>query len=60
VLLTVTLVNWAVMTHNVVQVNRFTGETALLGLDVLGKPLLYVIFVLLLFGDDAPPETPAS
>jgi hypothetical protein len=59
VLLTVTLVNWAVMTHNVVQVNRFTGETALLGLDVLGKPLLYVIFVLLLFGDDAPPEAPA-
>lgn len=59
VLLTVTLVNWAVMTHDVVQVNRFTGETALLGLDVLGKPLLYVIFVLLLFGDDAPPEAPA-
>lgn len=60
VLITVTLVNWAVMTHNVVQVNRFTGETALLGLDVLGRPLLYVVFVLLLFGHNPPASNPVS
>jgi hypothetical protein len=44
VLLTVTLVNWALATHNLDFIGQFSGDTALLGLNAFGKPLLYLLF----------------
>lgn len=48
VLLTVTLVNWALTSHSLLDVGQFTGDAALNGLDRFGRPLLYVIFVMTL------------
>jgi hypothetical protein len=48
VLLTVTLINWALATHNLDITGRYTGDAALLGLGALGKPLLYLFFPLVL------------
>ena len=48
VLLTVTLVNWAVTTHNLEVIDQFTGATALNGLERFGRPLLYAIFAITL------------
>jgi hypothetical protein len=47
-LLTVTLVNWALTSHSLLDVGQFTGDAALNGLDRFGRPLLYVIFCLTL------------
>lgn len=67
-LITVTLVNWAVHSHDIEQLNRFTGEAALFGFFLLGRPYLF----LLLFGlatdiiqlepsaSDAEPEMPVD
>ncbi|HEV2126903.1 MAG TPA: hypothetical protein VGW38_29485, partial [Chloroflexota bacterium] len=67
VLLTVTLVNWAVTTHNLGEVERFTGEGALVGLARFGRPLLYGVFALTLAlpahqeeGTEEPYVTPAG
>ena len=48
VLLTVTLVNWARTTHNLDFIDQFSGATALLGLNAFGKPLLYLLFPIVL------------
>jgi hypothetical protein len=48
-LLTVTLVNWAVAAHDLVSVNRYTGDAALTGFFVLGVPYLYVLIPVTLF-----------
>lgn len=46
ILITVTLVNWSVHSHDLEQLNRFTGDAALFGFILLGRPYLF----LLLFG----------
>jgi hypothetical protein len=48
VLMTVTVVNWAVASHDLEAVGRLTGDVGLVGLEAFGKPLLYTIFVLTL------------
>jgi hypothetical protein len=50
VLLTVTVINWAVASHDLGAVSQLTGELGLVGLDAFGKPLLYTIFVVTLVG----------
>ena len=50
VLLTVTVINWAVASHDLESVGRLTGDIGLVGLDAFGKPMLYTIFVITLAG----------
>lgn len=54
VLLTATVLNWAVTIHDLDTVEKFTGGTALVGFDRFGKPLLYAAFALALFGSARP------
>jgi Flp pilus assembly pilin Flp len=44
VLVTVALINWVLTAHDLKELDRFTGQTALSGLNLFGKPLLYAIF----------------
>lgn len=44
VLFSVAVINWAVTIHDLSEVASFTGESALGGFELLGKPLLYAIF----------------
>jgi len=46
VILTVTVINWALSTHDLTSLNQLTGNTALVGLDRFGRPLLYAVFIL--------------
>ena len=48
ILLTATVVNWAVTIHDLDTVEKFTGEAALVGFDRFGKPLLYAAFAIAL------------
>jgi hypothetical protein len=48
VLLTVTAVNWAVTTHDLSTLARFTGDGAAAGFEGFGKPLLFAGFALAL------------
>jgi hypothetical protein len=48
VLMTVTAVNWAVTTHDLSTLARFTGDGAAAGLEQFGKPLLFAVFALTL------------
>jgi hypothetical protein len=48
VLMTVTVINWAVASHDLGEVGRLTGELGLVGLEAFGKPMLYTIFALTL------------
>ncbi|MBP6785268.1 MAG: hypothetical protein KA152_15840 [Verrucomicrobiales bacterium] len=48
ILLTATLVNWAVTLHDHETIEKFTGGTALVGFDRFGKPLLYSAFAIAL------------
>jgi hypothetical protein len=48
VILTVTVINWALTTHDLTSLNQLTGNTALVGLDRFGRPMLYAIFALTL------------
>jgi hypothetical protein len=50
VLLTVTVINWAVTSHDLESVGRLTGDLGLVGMDAFGKPMLYTIFVVTLIG----------
>jgi hypothetical protein len=50
VLMTVTVINWAVASHDLEAVGRLTGDVGLVGLEAFGKPLLYTIFVVTLIG----------
>lgn len=45
VLFAVTLVNWSLASHDVGEVDVYTGGGALNGFELLGRPLLYVMFV---------------
>ena len=51
VLLTVTLVNWALTTHDLGEVAQLTGDAATFGLDRFGKPMLYAIYLVVLSGN---------
>ena len=48
--MTVTVINWAVASHDLEAVGRLTGDVGLVGLEAFGKPLLYTIFVVTLVG----------
>lgn len=48
VLLSVATINWAFSQHNLFMVEQFSGNGALLGLDFVGRPMLYILFPLLL------------
>jgi hypothetical protein len=48
VILTVTVINWALTTHDLSSLNQLTGNTALVGLDRFGRPMLYAIFAITL------------
>jgi hypothetical protein len=50
VLMTVTVINWAVASHDLEEVGRLTGDLGLVGLEAFGKPLLYTIFAVTLAG----------
>lgn len=49
VLLTVSVVNWALTSHDLSTVGQFTGDTAMVGLERFGKPILYGVIFLTLF-----------
>ena len=49
-LLSVTLINWALATHNLAEAGNLGGDTALIGLNRFGKPMLYAIYVTTLKG----------
>jgi hypothetical protein len=53
VLFTVTIINWVLTTHNLSYMESFSGEVALGGLGLFGKPMLYAVFAALLA---QPPE----
>ena len=40
VLCSITIVTWAVVSHDLVQTTTFTGSAALIGFEVVGRPLL--------------------
>ncbi|MDQ6623599.1 MAG: hypothetical protein M3Y86_08965 [Verrucomicrobiota bacterium] len=48
ILLTATVLNWAVTIHDLNTVEKLTGGTALAGFDLFGKPLLYATFAVAL------------
>ena len=48
VLLGVAVLNWYVASHNILEVDFFTGLAALAGFSLFGKPLIYAIFVVTL------------
>lgn len=48
VLLTVTVINWALTSHDLYSVGKFTGDAALVGLNRFGRPMLYAIFAVTL------------
>jgi hypothetical protein len=50
VLMTVTVINWAVVSHDLATVGHLTGDVGLVGLEAFGKPLLYTIFAITLAG----------
>ncbi|MEW6635904.1 MAG: hypothetical protein AB1425_03725 [Actinomycetota bacterium] len=48
VLFGVAVINWAVASHDILEVDFFTGQAALGGFGLLGKPLIYAIFAVTL------------
>jgi hypothetical protein len=60
VILTVTVINWALSTHDLTSLNQLTGNTALVGLDRFGRPMLYAIFALTLSRVLFPPAPPVE
>jgi hypothetical protein len=64
ILLTATVLNWAVTIHDLDTVEKFTGGAALVGFDRFGKPLLYAAFAIGLatgpVSDKREDEEPAS
>jgi hypothetical protein len=53
VLFSIAVLNWAVASHDLLQVDFFTGQAALGGFGIFGKPLIYAIFAVTLAGADA-------
>jgi hypothetical protein len=50
VLMSVTVINWAVTSHDLEAVGHLTGDIGMVGLEAFGKPLLYTIFAITLAG----------
>ena len=48
ILFSIAVLNWAVATHDILQVDFFTGQAALGGFGLFGKPLIYAIFAVTL------------
>ncbi len=59
ILLTATVLNWAVTIHDLDTVEKFTGGTALVGFDRFGKPLIYAAFAIALALPAHAPRTRA-
>ncbi len=59
-LLTVTIINWALASHNLTEINRYTGGLAILGLDIFGVPYLYALFFTMLNSPDYPSLSEAA
>ena len=53
VLFGVAVINWSVASHDILQVDFFTGQAALGGFNLFGKPLIYAIFAVTLALPDA-------
>jgi hypothetical protein len=60
ILLTATVLNWAVTIHDLDTVEKFTGGTALVGFDRFGKPLIYAAFAIALALPAHAPRARAS
>ncbi|MEM9777870.1 MAG: hypothetical protein AAF902_25055, partial [Chloroflexota bacterium] len=62
VIITVAVIYWAIAQHDHFWINQFTGEGALAGLTVLGLPMLYMLYPLLLMlpKDQTPLQDPAK
>jgi FtsH-binding integral membrane protein len=45
VLFAVALVNWALVTHDLADVQLYTGQGALSGFAALGQPLIFLVFL---------------
>lgn len=62
VILAVTVIIWAIGQHNHDLINQFTGEGALNGLKRMGRPMLYMLYPLLLTlpKDQLPIKKPAK
>jgi hypothetical protein len=50
VLITVTVINWALTAHDLNTIEQFTGGVAMAGLTRFGRPFLYAIFAVTLAG----------
>jgi hypothetical protein len=48
ILFSIAVLNWSVATHDIAQVDFFTGQAALGGFGLFGKPLIYAIFAVTL------------
>jgi hypothetical protein len=57
VLLSVAVINWAVVSHDLAAVDQLTGNLGLVGLDRFGRPMLYAIFAVTLTLPWAGPAT---
>ena len=53
ILFSIAVLNWEVASHDILQVDFFTGQAALGGFGIFGKPLIYAIFAVTLVGADA-------
>jgi hypothetical protein len=62
ILFSIAVLNWSVATHDILQVDFFTGQAALGGFGLFGKPLIYAIFAVTLAGStiDAKEGEPDS
>ena len=56
-LLTVAVIDWAVVSHDLTAVDQLTGSLGLVGLDRFGRPMLYAIFAATLTLPWAGPAT---
>lgn len=48
ILLTVTIVNWALSAHDLTSLKQYTGDIAMVGFLRYGRPLIYAIFAITL------------
>ncbi|MBA2714664.1 MAG: hypothetical protein H0U55_14050 [Rubrobacteraceae bacterium] len=63
ILFSIAVLNWSVASHDILQVDFFTGQAALGGFGIFGKPLIYAIFAVTLAGvatgaEEADLDTP--
>jgi hypothetical protein len=63
VLFAVALVNWALATHNLADVQLYTGQGAQSGFAAFGQPLIFLVFLAVITSRPdpvtAPPPSPA-